>query len=480
MNRPPAKEDALPEVGTLAPAPAGEPTSALEGQARRPPAPAGPAVLGYATLPRGERPDGPELSAQARAIKQLCARRGWRLVELVWDHEPADGRGRRRAGLSRALSRIAAGEASGLVVSSLDRLSRSPSELGSLIDWFSRSEARLGAADLGLDTASPEGRLSTRTLVAVGRLDREQRGEPRPRERVAGKGRRALGRLPTRGARALGEQNAPLGARTTRLLAAAGSLGAKAALALRGRLARGTAGRQAPRKPMAAFWARGSRLLAAAANHEAEAVSTLRGRLARGAWRPALRERTAGIRAQGTKLPAASKILSADAVSTLQGRLARDRRRAVGVLAAGAVVTAGAAGFLTGHTGGGAAPSRRPAATEGVRLRHNQQLERAASAIRRLSTLRVDARARLGRARTAQAQARAAVEAARAHGAAARVLASPPTEPLAAELRRSQRSYLALADAARRDVQSAYGQARSAINRADARLERTVAASRLP
>jgi hypothetical protein len=100
--------------------------------------------------------------------------------------------------------------------------------------------------------------------------------------------------------------------------------------------------------------------------------------------------------------------------------------------------------------------------------------------MKRLNAVRVAGRARLARAHTPTAQARAAAELARAHGAAARVLAPPASEPLAAELRRSQRGYLALGDAARRDDQSAYRKARASINRADAQLERTIRALRLP
>ena len=137
-----------------------------------------------------------------------------------------------------------------------------------------------------------------------------------------------------------------------------------------------------------------------------------------------------------------------------------------------------------GLGGGAAAPSRGAAAPEaagsGATHERVKQLERAAPAVRRLNAVRGDGRARLARARTSTAQVRAATELARAHGAAAHSLASPPTESLAAELRLAQRNYLALAGAARRDDQAAYGQARSSINRADAQIQRTIRALRVP
>jgi hypothetical protein len=370
------------------------------GRKAPPPAPAGAAVLGYASRLKGQRPDGHDLRAQAGMIEDACARRGWRLVELVSDLEPADGNGMGRPGLTRALRRLAAAEAGGLVVASLDRLSRSASDLATLIEWCSSNGVRLVVADLGLDTTSPEGRLSMRTLVAVGGFERQRGDQPTRRSAPPPEPRRPSAR---------------------------------------------------PAAPKA----------------------------------PALKERTAAIRARGTKLLTAFESLKVDAGSMLRGRLSRGtgRRGALGLLAAGAVVTAGVAGFVTGHTGGGAAPSRGPTAGEVAPFRHHErrkQLERAAAAMKRLDAVRVDGRSRLARARTSTAQARAAAELARAHGAAAGALASPLTKPLAAELRRSQRGYLALADAARRDDESAYGEARSSINQADARVQHTIKALRLP
>jgi DNA invertase Pin-like site-specific DNA recombinase len=430
-----------PAVGSRPRATADKPSPSSRRQQRRAPAPARAAVVGYASIPAGAGPDGPELSAQARAIEGLCAQKGLRVVELVWDHEPADGRGLGRPGLTRALRRIAAGEQRGLVVASLDRLSRSASDLGTLIEWFNRNGVRLVAADLGLDTASSAGRLPTRALVAVGRLERQRRGEPT--------GGRPPAAEPSRPSASRPEPRRPSAPRPEPRRPSAPPPEPR----------RPSAPPPEPRRPSA-------RPAAPKA--------------------PALKERTAAIRARGTKLLTAFEFLKVDAGSMLRGRLSRGtgRRGALGLLAAGAVVTAGVAGFVTGHTGGGAAPSRGPTAGEVARFRQDherrKQLERAAAAMKRLDAVRVDGRSRLARARTSTAQARAAAELARAHGAAAGALASPLIKPLAAELRRSQRGYLALADAARRDDQSAYGQARSSINQADARVQQTIKALRLP
>ena len=57
--------------------------------------------------------------------------------------------------MNYALERIADGRARGLVVSDLQRLSRSPGDLGALMAWFRDADATLVALDLELDTSTP-------------------------------------------------------------------------------------------------------------------------------------------------------------------------------------------------------------------------------------------------------------------------------------------------------------------------------------
>ena len=76
-----------------------------------------------------------------------------------------------------ALETIAAGEASCLVVSGLDRLARSASDLGTLVEWFEHNGGRLVAVDLDLDTDTEAGQTAARALVAAGELDRRRLAE---------------------------------------------------------------------------------------------------------------------------------------------------------------------------------------------------------------------------------------------------------------------------------------------------------------
>ena len=79
-----------------------------------------------------------------------------------------------RPGLRYALERIAAGEAQGLVVPGLRRLTRSVAELGPIIEWCARREARLVAVAQGLDTSERESRIAARLIIEVSRWERER------------------------------------------------------------------------------------------------------------------------------------------------------------------------------------------------------------------------------------------------------------------------------------------------------------------
>jgi DNA invertase Pin-like site-specific DNA recombinase len=53
------------------------------------------------------------------------------------------------------------------VVSELEHLARSMTELRMVLGWFARTGIALTALDVGLDTGTPEGRAAARTLLSV-------------------------------------------------------------------------------------------------------------------------------------------------------------------------------------------------------------------------------------------------------------------------------------------------------------------------
>jgi DNA invertase Pin-like site-specific DNA recombinase len=126
-------------------------------------------AVGYVSVPNGD--DVAALEAQVDAIQRLCGRRGWELLRVVRDVEDGHAKGTERPGLLYTLERIAEGDASCLVVSHLERLSRSAADLGRIVEWVEEHGGRLVAINLRLDTGSPQGRVTARTVVAIGKWE---------------------------------------------------------------------------------------------------------------------------------------------------------------------------------------------------------------------------------------------------------------------------------------------------------------------
>jgi peptidoglycan hydrolase-like protein with peptidoglycan-binding domain/DNA invertase Pin-like site-specific DNA recombinase len=146
--------------------------AATAGSAGRPEVP----VIGYVRA-SAESVNGHELKTQAEVIARECARRGLALLQVVHEREPDKAKAHNRPGFGYALRRISDGEAQGIVVSELAQLTRSATELGSILEWFTRSQARLIAVAEALDTGERDGRLAARTLVEVSAWERARLSE---------------------------------------------------------------------------------------------------------------------------------------------------------------------------------------------------------------------------------------------------------------------------------------------------------------
>lgn len=159
-------------------------------------------AIGYASVPTADAARTDSLEAQATAIDRVCEGLGWELMQVVRDVENGHVKGFERPGLLYALERIAEGEASCLVVSELERLSRTAADLGRIVEWIEERDGRLVAIDLRLDTGSPQGRLAARALMAVGEwegrriADQTAKGLTAARDRGATTGRPAVADRP--------------------------------------------------------------------------------------------------------------------------------------------------------------------------------------------------------------------------------------------------------------------------------------------
>jgi peptidoglycan hydrolase-like protein with peptidoglycan-binding domain/DNA invertase Pin-like site-specific DNA recombinase len=143
---------------------------------------AGEKVIGYVTVEE----DAAREHEAFIAIENACDEADWKLEEIVRDRDT--GRMVGRPGLTRALERIAAGDARGLIVSEARSLVRSLADLGALLEWFRDAGAVLVALDLDLDTATIHGHQTASTLIAVSAWDSE---------RTASRARRGLARVQT-------------------------------------------------------------------------------------------------------------------------------------------------------------------------------------------------------------------------------------------------------------------------------------------
>jgi peptidoglycan hydrolase-like protein with peptidoglycan-binding domain len=158
----------------------------LRGRRRRPEASPGPrgqrdeaAALGYVSVREFEAVDGQELRGQMAAIETACGQRGLVLDEVITDLDQVNGTGPERPGLQSALQRLGAGEASCLVVAELGRLSRSDQEVGYIVEWLRRREARLVAVDDGLDTGTRSGGEAADRVVSLYAFDGQERSPAR-------------------------------------------------------------------------------------------------------------------------------------------------------------------------------------------------------------------------------------------------------------------------------------------------------------
>ena len=146
-------------------------------------------VVGYVSIPKPDR-DRDSLDSQASAIEELCSKRGWELLHVVRDVENGHPKGLERPGLQYALDRLAEGDADCLMVSELERLSRSAADLGQIVEWLVERDYRLVAIDVRLDTGSPSGQITARTLKSVGEWEGRRIGEQTRKGLAAARARR--------------------------------------------------------------------------------------------------------------------------------------------------------------------------------------------------------------------------------------------------------------------------------------------------
>jgi DNA invertase Pin-like site-specific DNA recombinase len=126
---------------------------------------------------------GAGLEAQRAAILAEAERRGWSEVRFIED-AGFSGKDTRRPGLQLALEILERGEAAGLVVSKMDRLSRSLLDFTTIMATAQRQGWALVALDCPVDPGTPAGEAMASIMATFSQLERRLIGE-RTREALA-------------------------------------------------------------------------------------------------------------------------------------------------------------------------------------------------------------------------------------------------------------------------------------------------------
>lgn len=131
-------------------------------------------LVGY-TRRSKERAGGFGLADQERKIREWATYRGVELVDVVADDDTSGVRkARDRPELDAALSMVADGEATGLVVAKFDRLSRSVQEFARLLDVSRAQEWSLVCLNPDIDTTTSTGRAFAQMIAVFAEFEREQ------------------------------------------------------------------------------------------------------------------------------------------------------------------------------------------------------------------------------------------------------------------------------------------------------------------
>jgi site-specific DNA recombinase len=133
------------------------------------------AVVGYTRISFEEKSrDGVSLAAQAEKVRLYCELHALGMLECVVD-AGVSAKSLDRPGLSRVLAMLDSGEAAGLVVFKLDRLTRSLGDWSMLIDrYFGRPGGpSLFSVSDSIDTRTAAGRMVLNMMMTVAQWERE-------------------------------------------------------------------------------------------------------------------------------------------------------------------------------------------------------------------------------------------------------------------------------------------------------------------
>ena len=132
-------------------------------------------IIGYVRVSSDEQArDGVSLAVQSEKVRQFASLHDLELVDVIID-AGVSAKTLDRPGLTRALGMLDAGQADGIVVMKLDRLTRSVRDLADLLDAYFGEAAGKQLFSVGdsIDTRTAAGRLVLNVLMSVSQWERE-------------------------------------------------------------------------------------------------------------------------------------------------------------------------------------------------------------------------------------------------------------------------------------------------------------------
>jgi len=134
-------------------------------------------VIGYVRVSTElQAEQGVSLEAQTAKIKAMATVQSVELAEIITDGGES-AKSLNRPGMQRLLDLIREGEVETVIITKLDRLTRSVKDLAELLECFERNNVSLVSVAESLDTKTAAGRLVLNIMMSVSQWEREAIGE---------------------------------------------------------------------------------------------------------------------------------------------------------------------------------------------------------------------------------------------------------------------------------------------------------------
>lgn len=130
-------------------------------------------AIGYARVSTDKQDNS--IEAQDKRIRAQATIKDLELSEVVVDSDEFSGN-LNRPGVIRILDMVRAREIDAVIITKLDRLTRSTRDAIDLIELFGRKGVQLISISESLDTESPMGRFFVRMIASIAELEREMIG----------------------------------------------------------------------------------------------------------------------------------------------------------------------------------------------------------------------------------------------------------------------------------------------------------------